>query len=137
MPEAVKYERIESAETDVNLSELNAESSHDSTPDSPSTRIDMPIKQHVRLSVARTTAATLILILFYFCLSIGLTFYQRWLLKVIYILWGFLCLPTKCRGESESRSLYLIYRRTILNDKPVFVLVSASGDCICGCVGHN
>lgn len=81
MPEAVKYERIQSAESDVHSAELNAESSPDSTPDSPSTLIAMP-NQQFRLSVAQTTAATLILILFYFCLSIGLTFYQRWLLKV-------------------------------------------------------
>lgn len=33
-------------------------------------------------NVAQKTVATFALILFYFCLSIGLTFYQRWLLKV-------------------------------------------------------
>lgn len=51
-------------------------------PDTTKTSIVMPLKQKFSNSVVQTTAATLALILFYFALSIGLTFYQRWLLTV-------------------------------------------------------
>lgn len=46
------------------------------------TRIKMPFKSKIAQNVMQTTIATLGLILFYFALSIGLTFYQRWLLNV-------------------------------------------------------
>lgn len=46
------------------------------------TRIKMPFKTKIAQNVMQTTIATLGLILFYFALSIGLTFYQRWLLNV-------------------------------------------------------
>lgn len=50
--------------------------------DTFNTRIKMPFKSKIAQNVMQTTIATLGLILFYFALSIGLTFYQRWLLNV-------------------------------------------------------
>lgn len=80
MPEIVKYERIQTAEADNYAEDIFKAAAENGT--SPTaTRIEIP-SQRSRFSVAQATAATLVLILCYFCLSIGLTFYQRWLLEV-------------------------------------------------------
>lgn len=83
MPEVVKYERIQTTESEIYADEDNYKAENGKSIISPATatRIEIP-SQRSRFSVAQATAATLVLILFYFCLSIGLTFYQRWLLKV-------------------------------------------------------
>lgn len=94
MPEIVKYERIQTAETDLHAARHDDE---DIAFPSPTAGGGVPIRRQstngiesqlempatrFRYNVAQTTAATVALILFYFCLSIGLTFFQRFLLKV-------------------------------------------------------
>lgn len=60
------------------------------------TRIRMPLKSKIAQNVMQTTIATLGLILFYFALSIGLTFYQRWLLNVSKIFMSLLLHSVQC-----------------------------------------
>lgn len=83
MPDVVKYERIQTAEADHYADDEQFKVATDGDNGSPETvtRIEIP-NQRTKFSVAQATAATLVLILCYFCLSIGLTFYQRWLLGV-------------------------------------------------------
>lgn len=90
MPETIKYERIQTAD-DAHVHNGDFDSSHQQHHHlqhnhhqnhiSNDTKIEIP-KARIKFSAMQTTFATLVLILIYFCLSIGLTFYQRWLLKV-------------------------------------------------------
>lgn len=88
MPEAVKYERVQTTEADVHAqnedfdtmpNDISAQHSHHQH--IGDTKIEVAKGRH-RFNVMQTTLATLALILFYFCLSIGLTFYQRWFIHV-------------------------------------------------------
>lgn len=86
MPEAIKYERIQTAD-DAHGQNGDFDNQHHHhhlqrhSQSSNDTKIEIP-KPRIKLSDMQTPLATLVLILIYFCLSIGLTFYQRWLLKV-------------------------------------------------------
>lgn len=123
MPEIVKYERIETAETDLHAAQPDEDDdiinhqrisdgisgNHNGTTivSSLESRIEMPIAARYRFNMAQKTAATAALILFYFCLSIGLTFYQRWVLTVSSIP---LC-PKKGTESAHQRThtIYTIY----------------------------
>lgn len=94
MPEAVKYERVQTTEADVHAQNEDfdtmpnavgvQQSHHQNIAD---TKIEVAKGRH-RFNLMQTTLATLALILFYFCLSIGLTFYQRWFIRVSqHLLW--------------------------------------------------
>lgn len=86
MPEAVKYERIQTTEADVHAQNEDFDTMPNDVGTQHShhigdTKIEVAKGRH-RFNVMQTTLATLALILFYFCLSIGLTFYQRWFIRV-------------------------------------------------------
>lgn len=68
-----KYERIVQNETDVHTQNEIIELDYN-------TKVEMP-KSNIKTNVIQTAIVTVILILIYFVLSIGLTFYQRWLLE--------------------------------------------------------
>lgn len=92
MPEAVKYERVQTTEADAGQNEdFQATTIHRRASDvkvevTTTTTTTKGINGGLNRSASgiflQTTLATLALILFYFCLSIGLTFYQRHLLQV-------------------------------------------------------
>lgn len=75
-----RYERITQGTVDSESNEQNLDiNSNDNTRDD--TTIEMP-NQNMLNGFAQTAVSTLGLILIYFTLSIGLTFYQRNFLKV-------------------------------------------------------
>lgn len=79
-----RYERITQGNIDTESPEPNLDiNSNDNTRDD--TAIEMPNKS-IFYGFAHTAISTLGLILIYFTLSIGLTFYQRNLLKVGYFI---------------------------------------------------
>lgn len=90
----VRYARVKSTITDENsddnvnqLQTIDSEEEEEdiSSPVKISTRDDLENNVKIKHSYKRNGAliTTGLLILCYFVLSIGLTFYQRWLLKVI------------------------------------------------------
>lgn len=68
-----KYERIVQNDIDVHTQNEIIELDYN-------TKVEMP-KSNIKANVIQTAIVTVILILIYFVLSIGLTFYQRWLLE--------------------------------------------------------
>lgn len=69
-----KYERIVQNENDdVHTQNETIELDYN-------TKVEIP-KSNIKTNVIQTAISTVILILVYFVLSIGLTFYQRWLLE--------------------------------------------------------
>lgn len=68
-----KYERIVQNDNDVHTQNEIIELDYN-------TKVEMP-KSNIKANVIQTAIVTVILILIYFVLSIGLTFYQRWLLE--------------------------------------------------------
>lgn len=68
-----KYERIVQNDNDVHTQNEIIELDYN-------TKVEMP-KSNIKTNVIQTAIVTVILILIYFVLSIGLTFYQRWLLE--------------------------------------------------------
>lgn len=69
-----KYERIVQNDTDVHTQNESIELDYN-------TRVEIPKSTIRATNVIQTAIVTVILILIYFVLSIGLTFYQRWLLE--------------------------------------------------------
>lgn len=83
MPESVKYERIQTTEADAGQNDdFDAVTHYHHVSD---VKVEVTKGNGLKSPAGillQTTLATLALILFYFCLSIGLTFYQRHLLQV-------------------------------------------------------
>lgn len=93
---SVRYARVKSTITDDNsddnvnqLQTIDSEEEEEdaSSPIKISSKNDSTNHVKIKQSLLRnsTIITTALLILCYFVLSIGLTFYQRWLLKVILI----------------------------------------------------
>lgn len=127
MPEIVKYERIQTADTDLHAAQPDDDDitfattgKCDNVEAQQQSDDRLMAGARFRFNVAQKTAATVALILFYFCLSIGLTFYQRWLLKVKYV---HCAVIIHIRFFFSTRTLLAIYLSYIYKTRYTFIVL--------------